>query len=437
MKKKPVDDIFYRLDNSAVFMASIAGTDGPMVFRMGFVLDRRIDLSVLEQSVKALVPRFPWLFVTLGSGLFWHYLEPVSPGGLVEAEGRWPCTALSFGRKAGLVRVLPWDTRVAVEFHHVVCDGTAALIFVKALLAEYLARSGLVARDPGALEAAGIPAPGEEIDREEGEDAYARYFSRAAPAPRNQYRAFLMRGRRRHNAFRETILTMPLPSVLAFARSQRVSLTELLCAVHLCTLQAIWLDTPVRERGSDLISVQVPINLRPIYPSKTLRNFFLFSAPSIDMRLGQWEFKEILAHVHHQMRLGGEKKELLRHLKRNVGGERNLLSRPVFLPLKVLVLRLINRFIGVTAYSGSLSNMGKVDIPPAFAPFVRHIIFTGVRSRAVGMNITVLSCNDTLYINLASTLASRKPERLFARKLSDLGFEVKLDSSEPFSPLQD
>lgn len=437
MSRSPVDDIFYRLDNSAVFMASIAGTDGPLVFRMGFVLDRHIDLSTLTDSVKALVPRFPWLFVTLGSGLFWHYLEPVAPGELIEAEGRWPCTAIPFRRKAGLVRILPWQTRVAVEFHHVVCDGTAALVFCKALLAEYLARSGCIERDPEALAAAGIPSPGEEIDSEEGEDAYARYFSRTAPAPRNQYRAFLVRGRRRNEAFRETLLVLPLAPVLAYARSHRVSLTELLCAVHLSTLQEIWLETPAKERGSDLISVQVPINLRPIYPSKTLRNFFLFSAPSIDMRLGHWDFNEILVHVHHQMRLGGEKKELLRHLKRNVGGERNLLSRPVFLPMKVLVLRLINRFIGVTAYSGSLSNMGKVDIPPGFAPFVRNFTFTGVRSRAVGMNITVLSYNETLYLTLASTLESRKPERLFTRTLTALGFDVSLDSSEVFYSYQD
>ena len=424
------EDKFYPLDNSAVFMAAIAGASGPFVFRLSCDIDETVRLAELEASLVALAPRFPFLFATLRAGVFWHYLDPVEASPHVEAEARNPARPM---RRDGrpLVRVTAYGRRIACEFHHAVTDGTGAFALMRSLIVEYFLRRGLAADTPNEL-FAGIPRPGESVDREEEEDAYARVFKPTATVPDRGAKAFLLGGKRLVAGYRETIGTLSLSGALALAKEKKASLTELLVAVHLSVLQDIHDALPPRRRRSarKVIALQIPVNLRKIYPSRTLRNFFLFAAASIDLRLGYWEMDEILRRVHHQLRLGMEEKELLRQLKRNVGGERNPLGRPVFLPIKTLVLRAINASIGVGTYSGSLSNMGAIELPPPIAEHVLRFSLLPSRARSTGANICLLSWKDKLYITVGSVVRDREFERRYFSRLVELGLEVAVESSE-------
>ncbi len=422
------EDAFYPLDNSAVFMAAIAGASGPFVFRLSCELDETVHLRELQEALSALAPRFPFLFAVLRSGVFWHYLDPDDRPPSVEAEARAPARPIRRGRS--LVRVTAFGRRIACEFHHAVTDGTGAVALMRALLVEYFLRRGL-AEVPAEL-LAGIPRPGDPVDAGEEEDAYARVFKPTATVPDRSPKAFRLGGTRRVSGYRETVATVPLAEALAAAKARNASLTEFLAAVHMATLQDLHDALPPRRRrrARKVISLQIPVNLRKIYPSRTLRNFFLFAAPSMDLRLGRWEFDEILRRVHHQLRLGMEEKELLRQLKRNVGGERNPFGRPVFLPIKTLVLRIINATIGVSAYSGSLSNIGPIDLPSPIAAHVVGFSLLPSRSRSTGANVCVLSWKDRLHITVGSVLRDREFERRFLSRLVDLGLPVEAASSE-------
>lgn len=427
------EDRFYALDNSAVFTAAIAGNAGPFVFRLSCDLDHPIELEALSRSMARMKSRFPFFFVELGHGVFWHYLDPVRGDPRVEAERPFPSAPIKYRRGRPLIRVTAYGRRIACDFHHAITDGTGALLFLRALVAQYLVETGVGAHLP--REAFGdIPRPGDPLDPEEEEDAYARYFKRESPLPEKSPRAFLLPGRRERDRYRETTGVLSLSAALALAKSMKVTLTELLAAVYAAAVQDVYESLPasVRRAARKTIAIQVPVNLRNIYPSRTLRNFFLFAAPLIDLRLGRWSFEEILRRMHHALRLGLERKELLRQMRRNVGGERNPFGRPIFLPIKTLVMRAINASIGVGAYSGSISNLGAIRMPEPLAASIRRFGFVPARARATGANIGVLSWGDELHVTVGSLVVSRSFERCFFSRLAALELEVIVESNLPY-----
>ena len=427
------EDIFYPLDNSAIFMAAITGASGPFVFRFYCEMDSPVVVPELQRAVDALFPRFPYFFVRLRRGVFWHYLDPVSTPPLVERELPYPCSSMPHGNDRPLLRIFAYGRRISVEFHHTVTDGTGAIAFLKALVVEYLRNLGMGSEiDDRSLIAAGIKHPREQIESGETEDSYNKYFRPTATVPDKTKQAFLIPGRRMFFAYRETLGSMDIQQVLAKAKNYKVTLTEFLTAIHMEVLQDIYEALPNREQKKvkKVISVQVPVNLRKTYPSRTLRNFFLFVAPYIDVRLGHWTFEELLRRVHHQMQLGLEEKELVRQLKRNVGGERNRFGKIVFLPIKTFVLRIINAIIGVGAYSGSISNVGIFELPDPFASHVVRCGFIPSRARTTGANIGVLSWKNRLYIDIGSLIRDKDFERRFFSKLSSFGIDVFVLTSQ-------
>ncbi|OHD79927.1 MAG: hypothetical protein A3J97_15590 [Spirochaetes bacterium RIFOXYC1_FULL_54_7] len=245
-----------------------------------------------------------------------------------------------------------------------------------------------------------------------------------------------MPGRRRTLEYRETEGNIPLRISLDTAKSLKVTLTELLASVHIATLQDLYEALPPRRRMRALknIAVQIPVNLRNLYPSRTLRNFFLCVSPAIDMRLGHWSLEEILRRVHHGFRLGLEEKEMLRQIRRNVGGERNPIGRALLLPLKTLLLRVINTNIGTKAFSGSISNLGTISMPEPFASQVRGFGLILPRGMFYGANVGVFSWKETLTITIGSCMANRDFETAFFARLARLGLPVTVRCNEPYTP---
>lgn len=426
-------DPFYRLDNSAILTAAIANTSGPFVFRFSCVFDTTVDAATLTRSMARLAPRFPYLHVSLGRGVFWHYFDPLRKVPLPEAEGPFPAAPIPNRRGRPLFRVLAYGRRIACEFHHAITDGSGAMAYFRALICDYWACKG-VGVLPAELDRMGIPRAGVPPDPEESEDAYARYFTRSVPPPDPRPQAFLLPGRRRYEGYRETVGVASVAQVLASARSMKTSLTEFIAAIYLAALQDVYEALPPgpRRRAKKILSIQIPINLRNLYPTKSQRNFTLLASPTLDLRLGHWNFDEILSRVHHELRLGLTTKELVRQLSRNVGGERNILSRSLFLPLKAMALRRINAGLGEKTYSGSVSNLGELSLPKVVAGRVEAFGFLPSRAAATTANMGILSWNGSLVMTIGSLAVGREFERLFFTRLASFGFPLRVSCNEAF-----
>jgi len=79
-----------------------------------------------------------------------------------------------------------------------------------------------------------------------------------------------------------------LEQMKQIAHEKEVSITIYLVSVYLFILQEIYerLNGLSKYKKNKRLRIQIPIYLRKIFPSKTMRNFSLFVVPEIDLRIG-------------------------------------------------------------------------------------------------------------------------------------------------------
>jgi hypothetical protein len=166
--------------------------------------------------------------------------------------------------------------------------------------------------------------------------------------------------------------------------------------------------------------------MRRFYPSQTMRNFSLYVSPEIDLRLGSYEFHEIVQRVHHSMSMQVDRRELARQIARNVRAERNPLIRIMPLFLKDRLLSHVRERIGEEPYSGVLSNLGRIVVPQEIDPHVEAFGVMLGPNPLMKTNCAVLSFRDDLYVNFGSVIESRELERLFFSHIAQSGVRVSM-----------
>ena len=143
-----------------------------------------------------------------------------------------------------------------------------------------------------------------------------------------------------------TCLQVPVKQALEKAHLYNVSLTAFLAAAMMLAIQRlqaekvpfVWMRKPVK--------VLIPVNLRPLFPSRTLRNFALYTTPEIDPRLGQYTFEEVCRAVKHKMGLEIEPKTMSSMIATNVGSERLMAVRVMPLFIKNFVMKMVFHSVG-------------------------------------------------------------------------------------------
>lgn len=428
-EKSAGEERWYKLDNAASFMPALTDSTATLVFRISATLTERIYLPSLAEALANLAPRFPYFLVELRRGFFWYYLQPVA-GSLPEpvADSRYPCLGMHIRRRGRfLFRVRAYHSRIAVEFCHVLTDGAGALVYLKAVIMEYLRLRGV-----DTVDAQGIFRPGDRPDPQESQDAFNLHYRKGMPYPEVGRKAFhfpsmpLRRGQ-----YRVTTGIIPLAAVIAKAKAYGTTLTEFIVSAYLASLQDLYLALPAPVRGSmkKLLAAEVPVNLRRLFPSKTMRNFTLYVMPSLDLRLGFYDFDEILKRVHHFMQAEIHEKNMSMQIARNVGGGRNLTIRMLPLAIKGIAARWVFKHVGEDTMSGIVSNLGAVDLPEALASHVERFEFIPAPSHRCRTNPYLVSWKDRLFISFGSTAASTEVERLFFTRLSGMGIPVAIESN--------
>jgi hypothetical protein len=418
---------WFKLDNAAKIFPAV---DSPLVstmFRLSATLTEPVDPTLLQRAADSLAERFPYFRVTLRSGMFWHYLQRVSDAAVVVEEREPPCRTVDarHGRPL-LYRVLHYDRKMSVEFSHIMTDGFGALTYLRALVAAYLALRGVETDDWGDLRRAD-----QGLDPEEFEDSYKKFWE-PVPLPPDQESAFqLPDAVDDPRVLDVTTGISPVAPLLSLARARRVSLTEYLAALYLFVLHEYLDELPPEQRRRHLrpIRLVVPVNLRKLFPSRTMRNFLLHVTPGIDPRLGRFTFDEVVDQVHHFMRVEVSEKLLKQQIARNMSGETNPLIRITPLALKIPVERRLYQKYGNAIASGVLSNLGPVTMPAAFDERIERFEFVTVPNPDTRASVGVISHRDLLYTTFGSLVRSREIERRFFSRLRALGVPVKVETN--------
>ena len=321
---------WYKLDLSANVYPTLQRKNFSNVYRISLSLKENIRPDVLQKALDLTLPRFPTFQVAIRKGVFWRYLEPNHrPGPFVQPDIENPCMPMHFKtNNRYLIRVYYYEKRISLEVFHSLSDGTGALYFLKTMAAVYLRLLGhSIPTGEGVLDVKETPDP------EEFEDAYLRYATSKVGRPRSQGGAFKVRGTKEPFYTLNIICgVIPVDKLRAVSKSLGVTITEYLNAVLLyALLQKQRDDHPLHERP---VTLAMPVNLRSFFPSKTLRNFISMVYPTIDPRMGDFTFEEILTHVHGYMRYYINPKFLSADIVTNASVQQNPLIRIV--PLAAL-----------------------------------------------------------------------------------------------------
>ncbi len=418
-------DVWYKLDLSAIVYPTLQRRDFSSVYRLSVVLKEKIDPVLLQTALDRTLPRFPTYKVAIRKGLFWRYLEPNNrPGPYVLEDIKNPCMPMPFkGSNRYLIRVYYYDRRISLEAHHSLGDGTGGMCLLQTLTAVYLGLLGHPVKPEGfVLDIDSSPDP------EELEDAYMRYANAQFCPPRPAEKTYRVRGTK-EPFYTLNIIDgiLSVQEVMAVAKRYHASITEYLNAVLLyALLQKQNADFHIRLRP---VRIAMPVNLRRFFPSKTLRNFITMVYPSIDPRLGEYQFEEIVEHIHHYMRYYINDKFLRGDITTNAATQRNPLIRVVPLFIKDLVVRTFYTRVQDKNSSAGLTNMGALHVPPDMKPFIeRFDIYMG-QPFSSRTNCAIISFEDVLTINFASSIVEADVERYFFRKLVQDGIHVKIESN--------
>lgn len=425
MRKNP--SIWMKLDNAALIYPATMNRSWTALFRVSATLNEPVDPDILREAQRCALARCPSFSVKLRRGMFWFFLEHSEDMPAIQQDVGNPCVRMRLKDNDGFaLRVRYYRNRIAVEFFHVLSDGTGGLVFLNTLVAEYLRiRYGAnIPRSPSILDCT------EKPKSEETQDSFAIHSGDYAIS-RSEPTAFHIKGTDYADNFVSiTTGSIAASELIARAREKNVSVTEYLTAVLLLSLDGIQRRSVMHIKRYKPVKVCVPVNLRRFFPSVTLRNFSNYVNPGFDPRLGEYGFDEALGIVHHFMAMEATKKLLSLKITTNVRTQRNAMLRVMPLFIKNIAMKLVYSRVGDAVSSTCFSNLGIAALPPEMACYITRMDFLLGPLASNRVCAAALTYGDTLRISFTRTIEEPMLERAFFTRLVQLGIHVKIESNQ-------
>ena len=413
-----------RLDNAALLFSAASSATDPRVFRFYCELNEEIRREILQIALGRTTEVYPIFLSVMRKGLFWHYLEESNLRPLVKEEYKDPCSMLYVrDKKSLLFEVTYYKNRINFEVFHALTDGSGATEFLRELVKQYL----LIRYETKHLQDIALINKNITVQDQEN-DGFTKYYSKDADQEKKRKpRAFQIRktGRARGKLqVSEHILSVQ--NLLEKAREYGVSITVLLTTTLLCAIQKEM--TKLQEKRP--IILMVPVNLRKLFPSDSMLNFFGWIEPGFLFGSEDFTFEEVLHQVDKQFREDLTREKMGVHINNLTGLEKHPILK--FFPLEI-------KNIGISRgakYSEKnvtaiLSNMGEVAMPQEYQKYIYRF---GVYTSTPKVELCICSFGDVLSCGFTSRFNSVNIQRNFYEILENTGIHAKeVASSYPQS----
>lgn len=415
---------WFKVDNAGKIFPGQRTETWSNVFRVSVVLKEKIVPEILEQALEDVLPRFPCFDVKIKKGFFWYYLqenEYAAPPVMLDVNN--PCHRIKWNENNHfLFKVYYYDTRISVDFFHVLTDGYGGSLFLCTLAARYLTLCGYDISVGGNVLDINEPATEDEIN-----DAFVKFANSKAKLKKFNKFVYHAKGTKLPN-HRVNITTgfMPVDALKKKAAEYNATITEFLGAL----LLYIHYQKQNREcyKKKD-VSVQIPVNLRRTFPTNTFRNFSLCYSVRIDPNMGEYTFEEVVKQVSLYLRYINNEKQLNAMISNNLKLESNPVSRMLPLFIKDAAVGLSFLLTGEQTTSVLLTNLGVVKLPKDMEPFVDKFIFMAGPGKLNGVRCGASSLGNCLALTFANIYAESDIEREFFTSLVKMGIHVKVESN--------
>lgn len=418
MSNKPAD--WSRLDNAAKIFPPTSNKQDTKVFRFCCQLNEWVDRETLQLATERTLESFPIFRSVLKHGLFWYYLEKTELVPIVEPEYRPPCGQIYDPNSRNLLfEVTCYRDRINLEVYHSLTDGTGALQFLKTLVCNYLAIKYPQTRQDLLPE---IEYDASATDRDE--DSFSKYYNPHHQAKRTRGRksAQLKGAKVPEGRIRIIEGIMPVREVLQLAKSYQTTLTVLLTAMMLIAFAE---EIPLRKRKRPVV-LDVPVNLRNYFHSDTARNFFGVIKVGYNFSEGPGTLEDVIRQVREEFARELTADQLGARMAALSKAEHNYVARAVPLILKDVILWMADN-INEAYMAGSISNIGKIEMPQAAQPYVRRFdVFVSTEK----LQACVCSYGSELTVSFTSAFRSTNVQKNFFRQLTAAGIPVEIQSNK-------
>lgn len=417
-----------RLDNSAKIFPLMADKQNQNLFCITVRLHQAVDPEVLQKALAVTIKRFPSMNVMLKRGVFWFYFE--EHGGTPKVYKADPIVMkkITTTNCGGFCfRISYYENTIFADFFHAVTDGTGAAEFVKSLLFTYFEMKGYDV--DGEQKVLTVNSP---VNPREYEDSFLTYYKKKkikdlTISSLKGKKSYRISGIRFDNAGKGVInMYTPAKEFVNMCRQHNCTVTEMLGALFMLSVY----ETKIKPYNLPPQDIQlfVPINLRKIFPSVTLRNFSLFSRIGVQTS-DSMTIESLTSLIHECLKRDTQKEVLSDKISTTVYAEKFLPMRILPLFLKSVIFKISNLFFGKNKKTATFSSVGIVSLPESFRPYVKDIGFGITANNSCPVTITAATSYDTMCINFTRTITDTEIEKRFAKYLTDFGIKLNITSN--------
>lgn len=407
MKKYPVD-------NSAILYLSLIRKHHTNIFRFTASLTETIDPGLLQQAADQVYLRFPTIFAGFRPGFFQYTQVPLQKAP-VAAEDPGLLINMTRAEIANCAcRVYYHRKDIILEGFHAVTDGYGMIAALSTLTAEYLRlRYGAdIPTGYPVFDLKEAPKP------EETEDSYLKNADAKPLHMPSRYSYQLPGYDPKCGPVLSDMLVYPVESLLTAARRNGVSITALLTAVMADAVME--LQHQRREKKLRPVRIMVPIDLRKIFPSKTLRNFILYALPTMEVSEYGCSIRELAENFSCQIKAHLQKENLAGIAAYNVKTQRMPLFRLLPSSVKCGLMRFAYTYFGESNSSLTMTNLGNLTLPAVMVPYVKDITLTMMPRMHSPYNCGMYSYNGNFFIHLCRFPEKSELAAIFSRKLNEV-----------------
>lgn len=409
------------LDNAAKLFSAASSPKDTRVFRFYCELKEEVKEEILQEALNQTIQKYPVFLSVMRKGLFWHYLEKSELRPVVREEYKEPCSSLYVrDKKTLLFEVTYYKKRINFEVFHALTDGTGATEFLRELVKNYLYLIHEEDLEPVELSNQYLTVKDQE------DDSFSRYYDPDFPRKKKKkIRAVqIKKGGKGYEELQINEASMSVKELLGIAREKKVSMSVLLTATFICAIH----EEMSRMQEKKPVILMVPVNLRKIFPSDSMLNFFGYIEPGYQFGGGKDSFEDVLEAVKLYFQENLSKEHMAGRMNELIAIEKHKI-------LKWAPLELKNRCIRAGAkmaeqeVTAVLSNMSVVKMPEDYAQYIEKF---GVYTSTNRTELCICSFQDTLSLGFTSRYDSTNIQRNFYRILKELGASVKV--AEPDFP---
>lgn len=211
--------------------------------------------------------------------------------------------------------------------------------------------------------------------------------------------AYIIKGKRKKiGNIDVSTLCMKVSDVKAVAKSYEATIGEYMTAAIMCGLKNGYGDCIDKP-----ISIELPVNLRPIFQMETSLNFFSNVSIVLNPEEFSYSFEEILHCVKKLCKEKIKKERFERRIGFTVWGEKCLVAQMTPVIIRSWFLR---RMYELCRNNNTLgfSNLGNVKVFNIFEQYINSITAFSSPTPMVPIKIVACSVNDELHMTVSSRL---------------------------------